>query len=149
MPKLRGKRLAGEPGTISYGGYKIYNNKGEGGANYLIYTPDGRLEDGANTLGEAKGVVEMYLGADKKKFGGKVVKMNMSGVIKGRGGNFKGAKTAKKVRTKPIKISIQSASITTPKGMSIEKNTIMPKMMSKGGVVDMTRSIQINPETGE
>jgi hypothetical protein len=33
--------------------------------------------------------------------------------------------------------------------MSIEKNTIMPKMMSKGGVVDMTRSIQINPETGE
>ena len=61
----------------------------------------------------------------------------------------KGAKTAKKIRTKPIKISIQSASITTPKGMSIEKNTIMPKMMSKGGVVDMTRSIQINPETGE
>ena len=61
----------------------------------------------------------------------------------------KGAKTAKKIRTKPIKISIQSASITTPRGMSIEKNTIMPKMMSKGGVVDMTRSIQINPETGE
>jgi len=61
----------------------------------------------------------------------------------------KGAKTAKKIKTKPIKISIQSASITTPRGMSIEKNTIMPKMMSKGGVVDMTRSIQINPETGE
>ena len=61
----------------------------------------------------------------------------------------KGAKTAKKIKTKPIKISVQSASITTPRGMSIEKNTIMPKMMSKGGVVDMTRSIQINPETGE
>ena len=71
MPKLRGKRLAGEPGTISYGGYKIHNNKGEGGANYLIYTPDGRLEDGANTLGEAKGVVEMYLG---KYTGGLVTK---------------------------------------------------------------------------
>ena len=53
------------------------------------------------------------------------------------------------MKTKPVKISIQSASITTPRGMSIEKNTIMPKMMSKGGVVDMTRSIQINPETGE
>ena len=163
MPKLKGKRLAGEPGTISYGGYKIYNNKGEGGANYLIYTPDGRLEDGANTLGEAKGVVEMYLGADKKKFGGKVTKMRLGGLAsadpfgdkrrkesaKTMAKLKKGAKTAKKIRTKPIKISIQSASITTPKGMSIEKNTIMPKMMSKGGVVDMTRSIQINPETGE
>ena len=61
MGKLKGKRLAGEPWTLEYGGYKIYNNKGEDGANYLIYTPDGRLEDGANTLGEAKGVVEMYL----------------------------------------------------------------------------------------
>jgi len=61
----------------------------------------------------------------------------------------KGAKSVKKIKTKPIKISVQSASITTPRGMSIEKNTIMPKMMSKGGVVDMTRSIQINPETGE
>ncbi len=61
----------------------------------------------------------------------------------------KGAKSVKKIKTKPIKISVQSASITTPRGMSIEKNTIMPKMMSKGGVVNMTRSIQINPETGE
>ena len=47
----------------------------------------------------------------------------------------KGAKTAKKIRTKPIKISIQSASITTPKGMSIEKNTIMPKMAKEGGLM--------------
>jgi hypothetical protein len=37
----------------------------------------------------------------------------------------------------------------TPKGMNIEKNMISPKMMSVGGVVDMTRSIQINPKTGE
>ena len=56
---------------------------------------------------------------------------------------------SKKIRTKPIKMTIQSASITTPRGMNIEKNMIMPKMMSKGGVVDMTRSIMINPETGE
>jgi hypothetical protein len=34
----------------------------------------------------------MYLGADKKKFGGKVVKMNMGGVIQGRGGKFKGVR---------------------------------------------------------
>ena len=61
----------------------------------------------------------------------------------------KGAGKARKVRTKPIKISIQSASITDPKGMKIEKNMIMPKMMKDGGVVDMTRSIIINPETGE
>ena len=47
----------------------------------------------------------------------------------------KGAKTAKKIRTKPIKMSIQSASITTPKGMSIEKNTIMPKMAKEGGLM--------------
>ena len=47
----------------------------------------------------------------------------------------KGVKTAKKIRTKPIKISIQSASITTPKGMSIEKNTIMPKMAKEGGLM--------------
>ena len=56
---------------------------------------------------------------------------------------------SKKIRTKPIKMTIQSASITTPRGMNIEKNMIMPKMMSKGGVVNMTRSIMINPETGE
>ena len=30
-----------------------------------------------------------------------------------------------------------------------EEETIMPKMMKEGGVVDMTRSIIINPETGE
>ena len=61
----------------------------------------------------------------------------------------KGAGKAKRIKTKPIKISVQSASIMTPKGMNIQKNTIMPKMMSVGGVVDMTRSIQINPKTGE
>ena len=47
----------------------------------------------------------------------------------------RGAKTAKKIKTKPIKISVQSASITTPKGMSIEKNTIMPKMAKEGGLM--------------
>jgi len=56
---------------------------------------------------------------------------------------------AKKIRTKPIKMTIQSASITKPTSMNIDKNMIMPKMLSKGGVVDMTRSIIINPETGE
>jgi len=56
---------------------------------------------------------------------------------------------AKKVKTKPVKLTIQSASITKPTSMNIDKNTIMPKMMSEGGVVDMTRSIIINPETGE
>ena len=56
---------------------------------------------------------------------------------------------AKRIRTKPIKMTVQSASITTPRGMNIQKNMIVPKSMSKGGVVDMTRSIMINPETGE
>ena len=56
---------------------------------------------------------------------------------------------AKRIRTKPIKMTVQSASITTPRGMNIQKNMIVPKSMSKGGVVDMTRSIIINPETGE
>ena len=56
---------------------------------------------------------------------------------------------AKKIKTRPIKITIQSASITKPTSMNIDKNTIMPKMLSEGGVVDMTRSIIINPETGE
>jgi hypothetical protein len=61
----------------------------------------------------------------------------------------KGAGKAKKVKTKPMTLKIQSASIMNPKGMSIEKNTIMPKMMRDGGVVDMTKSRIINPETGE
>ena len=56
---------------------------------------------------------------------------------------------SKKVKTKPVKLTIQSASITKPTSMNIDKNTIMPKMMSEGGVVNMTRSIMINPETGE
>ena len=56
---------------------------------------------------------------------------------------------AKRIRTKPIKMTVQSASITTPRGMNIQKNMIVPKSMSEGGVVDMTRSIMINPETGE
>lgn len=91
MAKLKGKRIAGEPGTIEYGGHKIYNNKGEGGANYLIYQPDGSLDDGANTLSDAKAIVDMYLGQKMgKRFGGAIKKMNMGGVIKGRGGSFKG-----------------------------------------------------------
>ena len=55
----------------------------------------------------------------------------------------------KKVKTKPVKLTIQSASITKPASMNIDKNTIMPKMMKEGGVVDMTKSIMVNPETGE
>jgi hypothetical protein len=61
----------------------------------------------------------------------------------------KGAGKAKRIKTKPIKISVQSASIMTPKGMNIEKNMISPKMMSVGGVVNMTKSRMVNPETGE
>jgi len=87
VSKLKGKRIAGEPGSIEYGGHKIYNNKGEDGANYLIYSPDGYLGDGANTLGDAKAIIEKYLG---KRFGGTVKKMNMGGVLKNRGGMFKG-----------------------------------------------------------
>tara|TARA_A100001515_G_scaffold33508_2_gene26083 strand:- start:1641 stop:2069 length:429 start_codon:yes stop_codon:yes gene_type:complete len=55
----------------------------------------------------------------------------------------------KRLRTKPSRLSVQGASIVTPKGMNIQKNMIMPKMMKKGGVVDMTKSIIINPVTGE
>ena len=62
---------------------------------------------------------------------------------------LKSAKKAKRVKTKPVKLTVQSASITNPRGMNIQKNTISPKMMSQGGVVDMTRSIMVNPETGD
>jgi len=62
---------------------------------------------------------------------------------------LKSAKKAKKIRTKPVKLTVQSASITNPRGMNIQKNMISPKMMSQGGVVDMTRSIMVNPKTGE
>ena len=62
---------------------------------------------------------------------------------------LKSAKKAKKIRTKPVKLTVQSASITNPRGMNIQKNMIMPKMMSEGGVVDMTKSIMVNPETGD
>tara|TARA_R100001015_G_C4581388_1_gene137857 strand:- start:305 stop:559 length:255 start_codon:yes stop_codon:yes gene_type:complete len=82
MAKLKGKRITGEPGTIEYGGYKIYNNKGEGGANYLITAPGAHgADDGANTLGEAKAIVRQYLG--KRRFDG-------GAVMKSRGGTFKG-----------------------------------------------------------
>ena len=42
---------------------------------------------------------------------------------------------AKKIRTKPIKMTIQSASITNPRGMGIQKNMIMPKMAKEGGLM--------------
>jgi len=56
---------------------------------------------------------------------------------------------SKRVRTRPSRLNIQSSSILNPGAMNIQKNMIMPKMMKKGGVVDMTRSRMINPETGE
>jgi hypothetical protein len=56
---------------------------------------------------------------------------------------------SKRVRTRPSRLNIQSSSILNPGAMNIQKNMIMPKMMKKGGVVDMTRSVMINPETGE
>ena len=48
---------------------------------------------------------------------------------------LKKTKTPKKIRTRPIKMTIQSASITNPRGMSIEKNMIMPKMAKEGGLM--------------
>jgi hypothetical protein len=88
VPKFRGKRIAGEPGTISYRGFKIYNNKGEEGAPYLIYGPgESNPDDAAETLRDSKALIDGFLG---KRFGGAVKKMNMGGVIKGRGGSFKG-----------------------------------------------------------
>tara|TARA_R100000426_G_scaffold30663_1_gene25181 strand:+ start:259 stop:531 length:273 start_codon:yes stop_codon:yes gene_type:complete len=88
VSKYKSKRIAGEPGTVSYRGYKIYNNKGEEGAPYLIYSP-GRFEpdDAAETLRDSKALIDGFLG---KKFGGVIKKMNMGGVISGRGGSFKG-----------------------------------------------------------
>ena len=56
---------------------------------------------------------------------------------------------SKRVRTRPSRLNIQSSSILNPGAMNIQKNMIMPKMMKKGGVVDMTKSVMINPETGE
>tara|TARA_Y100000114_G_scaffold152171_1_gene170069 strand:- start:229 stop:699 length:471 start_codon:yes stop_codon:yes gene_type:complete len=42
---------------------------------------------------------------------------------------------AKKIKTRPIKMTIQSASITNPRGMGIQKNMIMPKMAKEGGLM--------------
>ena len=42
---------------------------------------------------------------------------------------------ARKIRTKPVKLTIQSASITKPAGMNIQKNMIMPKMAKEGGLM--------------
>jgi hypothetical protein len=160
VSKYKSKRIAGEPGTISYRGYKIYNNKGEEGAPYLIYGPgQSNPDDAAETLRDSKALIDGFLG---KKFGGVIKKMRLGGLTsadligdKRRKEDatvlrkLKKTGKAKKIRTKPVKLTIQSASITKPTSMNIDKNTIMPKMMSKGGVVDMTRSIMINPETGE
>jgi hypothetical protein len=68
VPKYKGKRVAGEPGTIEYRGYKIYNNKGEEGAPYLIYGPgESNPDDGAETLRDSKFLIDGFLG---KKMGG-------------------------------------------------------------------------------
>ena len=48
---------------------------------------------------------------------------------------LKKTKTAKKIKTRPIKMTIQSASITNPRGMGIQKNMIMPKMAKEGGLM--------------
>ena len=48
---------------------------------------------------------------------------------------LKKTKTAKKIKTRPVKMTIQSASITNPRGMGIEKNMIMPKMAKEGGLM--------------
>ena len=160
MSKYKSKRVAGEPGTVSYRGFKIYNNKGEEGAPYLIYAPgQSNPDDAAETLRDSKALIDGFLG---KKFGGVIKKMRLGGLTSADPIGDKRRKEdaavlrklkktgkAKKIRTKPVKLTIQSASITKPTSMNIDKNTIMPKMMSEGGVVNMTRSIMINPETGD
>ncbi len=161
MSKYKSRRIAGEPGTVEYRGYKIYNNKGDEGAPYLIYSPgQSNPDDAAETLRDSKALIDGFLG---KKFGGVIKKMKIGGLASADPfGDMsrkeaaalmrkmkKTASRAKRIRTKPIKMTVQSASITTPRGMNIQKNMIVPKSMSKGGVVDMTRSIMINPETGE
>ena len=160
MSKYKSKRIAGEPGTISYRGYKIYNNKGEEGAPYLIYSPgQSNPDDAAETLRDSKALIDGFLG---KKFGGVIKKMKIGGLTSADPFGDLSRKEAaalmrkmkkigrpKRVRTKPSRLNIQSSSILNPGAMNIQKNMISPKMMSKGGIVDMTRSIIINPETGE
>ena len=48
---------------------------------------------------------------------------------------LKKTKKAKKIKTKPVKLTVQSASITNPRGMNIQKNMIMPKMAKEGGLM--------------
>ena len=48
---------------------------------------------------------------------------------------LKKSKKAKKIKTKPVKLTVQSASITNPRGMNIQKNMIMPKMAKEGGLM--------------
>jgi hypothetical protein len=48
---------------------------------------------------------------------------------------LKKTKTAKKIKTRPVKMTIQSASITNPRSMGIQKNMIMPKMAKEGGLM--------------
>tara|TARA_R110000772_G_scaffold256564_1_gene373159 strand:- start:227 stop:502 length:276 start_codon:yes stop_codon:yes gene_type:complete len=80
------------PGTRSYRGFSIYKNQ-YGGANYLI-TPPGESDpsDGANTLGDSKSIIDIYIGQDLGKAKGGVVKKQKSIMLKGRGGRFKGVK---------------------------------------------------------
>ena len=59
------------------------------------------------------------------------------------------AKKPRKVKMKrPTNLDIRNASITKPTTMGINKATIF-KAENGGEVIDMTRSIMVNPKTGE
>ena len=78
MSKYKSRRIAGEPGTVEYRGYKIYNNKGDEGAPYLIYSPgQSNPDDAAETLRDSKALIDGFLG---KKFGGVIKKMKIGGL---------------------------------------------------------------------
>jgi hypothetical protein len=49
---------------------------------------------------------------------------------------------------RPTNLDIRNASITKPTTMGINKATIF-KAENGGEVINMTRSIMVNPETGE
>tara|TARA_A100001391_G_scaffold157122_2_gene115343 strand:- start:33 stop:305 length:273 start_codon:yes stop_codon:yes gene_type:complete len=77
LGKYKSRRIAGEPGTIEYRGYKIYNNKGEEGAPYLIYSPgQSNPDDAAETLRDSKALIDGFLG---KKMGG--TKINKKSIM--------------------------------------------------------------------
>ena len=66
----------------------LFGEKGSGGAIPKFITDS----DGANTLGDSKSIIDIYIGQDLGKAKGGVVKKQKSIMLKGRGGRFKGVK---------------------------------------------------------